>query len=219
MLKIIYTGKDTAKIEKAVLKAFDFAYKFFNLKLTNIIVCVSETRAEYNRILKRKTLDWEVGSASRDGRIDILGPLAMQNESCHSRAEFPQILKHEFTHLFIDKLAKGKTVPKWLDEGLAQYIAGQHKCNHNLSYLEEDFCQELGSLRGWDKNINHGAYSIAALFVAFLIKKYSFSKIKELIISLDKIYYYSRFKKIFFAIYKKELSEVERLFAVEVNSK
>jgi len=219
MLKIIYSGKDSAKIEKAVLKAFDFSYKFFKLEISDIVVHVYETRAEFDKRLGMETADWLVANASNNGEIDILSPSAMEKESSHDKSEFLQILKHEFTHLFVCGLAEGKSVPRWLNEGLAAYVAKQHQDDKGPLHFEENFCQELDTSKKWNNNVNHGAYSIAALFVAFLIKRYSFNKIKELIISLDKVYYYSEFKKIFFTVYKKELSEVEKLFAAEVNNK
>jgi len=219
MIKIIYSGENLKKIEKDIFIAFDFVHNFFKLEINNVIVRVYETRSEFNKKLGMETADWLVANASNDGEIDILSPLAMEKESSHNRSEFLQILKHEFTHLFVDNLTKGKSVPKWLNEGLATYIAKQHKNNKSVLYFEDNFCQKLSTPLDWDNNVNYNAYTIAALFVDFLIVKYSFNKIKELLVSLDKNYYYPNFKKIFFTVYQKELNEMEQLFISEVNSK
>ncbi|PIZ99441.1 MAG: hypothetical protein COX77_01485 [Candidatus Komeilibacteria bacterium CG_4_10_14_0_2_um_filter_37_10] len=219
MIKVIYKGKYSNKIKKEVIKAFDFSYKFFLVETSNIVIHIYETRAEFDKQLNMKTADWLVANSSTGGKIDILSPLAMEKESSHNKNEFTQILKHEFVHLFIDKLAKGRTVPKWLNEGLAAYVANQHQRKIGSIFIEEEFCKRLSTPKEWNENVDYNAYSIAALFVRFLINKYTFNKIKKLITSLDKSYYYPNFKKIFFSVYKKELYNVEQLFISEINSR
>lgn len=217
MIKIIYKGKDLTKREKDIQKTFDSVKKVFSVEISDVTVRVYENRAEFNKQLKKETADWLVANASNNGEIDILSPIAMEKESSHNKNEFLQILKHEFTHLFANKLAKGHAIPKWLNEGLAAYIAKQHQNDPKVIYIEKKFCKKLGTPSGWNDNVNYFAYDTAAYFVYFLIKKYSFKKIVKLIVSLDKNYYYDSFKEIFFKIYNKNLKEVESLFIEEIN--
>lgn len=219
MLKIIYKGEDAEMVKKDVQKAFDFVAKIFPVKILNIIVCIHDTRASYNKRLGKETEDWNIANADNNNRIDILSPKAFVKESCHPKTDFLPTLIHEFSHLFSFKLAGGNAIPLWLNEGFAQYVAGQDKKTKEPIYIENNFCEKFGTLRGWDKYVNYSAYTISALFVRFLIKKYSLDKIKELISSLDKVYSYSRFEKIFFEVYQKELSEVEKLFIANLNNK
>ena len=219
MIRIAYSGEYLEKIKKEVFEAFDFSYAFFKLEIPDVIVRVHKNRAEFDKQLGTKTANWLVANASDNGEIDILNPAAIEKESSHDKSEFLQILKHEFTHLFVDGLTNGKSVPKWLDEGLAAYIAKQHQNDKGPIYFEENFCQKLDTPREWDNNVNYDAYTIAALFVDFLISKYSFDKIKELLSSIDKSYYYPNFKKTFLAVYQKELEDVEQLFISEINGK
>lgn len=217
MIKVIYSGNDFKKIELEVLRAFNFVYKSFLIKTTNIIVRVYNNRLDFNKFLNRQTESWLVANTSNNNEIDILSPAAMQNESSHGKNEFLPILKHEFTHLFIDNLAKGRAIPMWLNEGFAAYIAKQHQKNVEPIYLEDNFCKKLDTQRGWNENVNFGAYTISALFVNFLIRKYSLVKIKKLIFSLDKHYYYNNFEIIFSKIYKKSINEAEKEFIMEIN--
>ena len=173
MIKVIYNGKDFKKVEADVKKAFDFVDKFFLIKTGKIIVRVYNNRLDFNKFLNRKTETWLVANASNNSEIDILSPLAMKNESSHSENEFLAILKHEFTHIFINNLAKGADIPLWLNEGLAAYVAKQHQKNTESFRCENGFSQKLDKPREWNKNIDSGAYPISALFVSFLIKKYS----------------------------------------------
>jgi len=218
MLKIVYKGKELDKINNEALKASKCLHKFFPEKDLNVRVFVYETRSAFDKRFGEKTEDWIVGRIGMDYKsTHILSPLAFKNESCHDSKEFLNVLEHELTHLYSDNLANGKILPKWLDEGLAQYIANQCKYIKNFKNTETNFCKKLGTLNGWNKRINYTAYPTAALFVNFLIKNYSFNKIKELITSLNKVYYYPSFKKIFFKVYGKDLSEIENLFIKSID--
>jgi hypothetical protein len=126
-----------------------------------------------------------------------LSPLAIKNESSHNENEFSSILKLEFTHLFVDHLVKGRAVLLWLNEETAQYIAKQYKSISNIRDIEDNFCKKMSTEAGWYKRIDYFAYPISALFVYFLVERYYFKKIKELLLLLDKKYNYPCFKKIF----------------------
>lgn len=217
MVKIEYKGKNLIKIEKDIKKILNELKRIFSVDVSKITIYIYDNRNEFNKKLKKETAEWLVANASDNNEIDILSPLAMEKESSHDKKEFLQILKHEFTHLFVHELSKSNTVPKWLNEGLASYIAGQHKDKQSGIYIDKDFCKKLSTTKGWNENVNYFAYDIAYLFVNFLIKKYSFKKIMKLICSLDSIYYHDSFKKTFKSIYKKDLKEVEELFIEKIN--
>jgi hypothetical protein len=222
MIKIIYSGKNTEKTKKDVLKAYNFVAKIFPVNISNITVRVHATRADYDKKLKRKSPDWEIADVSIKNEINVLSPFAIEKESPHPKNEFIPVLKHEFTHKFNAKLSGGldwKSIPRWLDEGLAQCVAKQDKRSSVKSEnIHLGFSKELAMETGWFKKIN-SSYDISSLFVRFLIRKYSIEKIKELISSLDRIYNYSRFEKTFFRVYGKKLSEVEELFITSLNKK
>ena len=149
--------------------------------------------------------------------INILSPFAFEKESSHDKKEFIQVLTHEIAHLFTFELSTGNAIPKWLNEGLASYFAGQYKNKKEVIYIEENFCKKLGSPKGWNDNVNYGAYAIASRFVVFLINKYSFDKIRKLILSLDKNYSFTSFKDTFSKIYGRSLNEIEMLFIKDIN--
>ena len=55
MIKVIYSGIDLKKVEEEVSKAFDFGYKTFLIKTTNITVRVYNNRLDFNKFLNRQT--------------------------------------------------------------------------------------------------------------------------------------------------------------------
>ena len=219
MFKIVYKGKDEEKIKKDTERAFNFIAKIFKINIPSIIVRVHSSRADYDKRLKRKSPDWEIADASVKNEINILSPTAFEKESPHSKKDFLSVLRHEFAHKFISKLSKNLDIPRWLDEGLAQYVSGQGKgITLKPKDIKEGFSKKIAKEASWKKETSL-SYDTSFLFVDFLIKKYSFNKIKELISSPDRDYDYSYFEKIFFKIYKKELTEVEKLFIENLTKK
>ncbi len=218
MIKIIYKGQDKNILKHKVLKAFNDTSKFFKDNLAGATIYIFSSRKEFNRYIGEETETWIIANASPNNEIAILSPVALQRDSIHSSREFLPVLKHEFAHLFVNKLANRKTVPKWLDEGLAQFVAKQYKdAEYAVKKVENDFCKKLATKSDWNKRVDRQAYQVAALFVHFLIKKYSFQKVKELLFLLDKKYNYANFKKVFFKVYRISLSEVEREFVKGIN--
>lgn len=221
MIKINYEGTDYERLNKEIIKIYEFLIDFFETKSFLIKVNIYDNKSDFNkRIGRMESPDWLVANASnKNNEINIISPLVMEKESNHNKNEFLQIIKHELTHLFINNLTKGKYIPMWLNEGIASYIAKQNQLKNKSIDIEKDFCKNLSTLEDWNKRVDNSAYEIASLFTLFLIKKYSFEKIKKLISSLEKEFSYENFKKIFFKVYKKDLSEVENMFILEMNNK
>lgn len=221
MIKINYEGTDYERLNKEILKIYESLIDFFETKPFPVKVNIYDNKSDFNkRIGRTESPDWLVANASsKNNEINILSPLLMEKESNHNRNEFLQIIKHELTHLFVNDLAKGNIIPVWLNEGIASYVAQQNQLKKKQIDIEKDFCKNLSTSEDWNKRVNNSAYEIASLFTLFLIKKYSFKKIKELISSLEKEFFYENFKKIFFEVYKKDISEIENMFILEMNNK
>lgn len=215
-LQLNYKGKDYSRIEELVVKAYADISLFFKGELENLIVCVHKRRKEFDKKLNRQTKLWEVANAM-NGQIDIIHIDSFLKESSHNRDEFLPILKHEIAHLFIEKMTKDKAVPKWLNEGLVSYASEQYKNIKFTNYIEEDFCEKLGTPKGWDEHSDYSAYNTASLFVNFLVEKYTLSKINELLLKLNNNYYYPDFEIIFKNIFGRDLKGLEREFLDNIN--
>ncbi len=217
-IRIDYKGKDYKKIEKLILRAYKETEVFFDKKIDSINIKLHKTRNSFEKKLKRKTFDWEIANASYRNEIDILHPIAFDKESSHGKKKFLSVLKHEIIHLFVDKMTKGTAVPKWLDEGFSSFVSGQYKnIKKQNNYIEQNFCKKLGTSKGWNEYSNYCAYQTATLFIEFLVNKYSLNKIKKLISSLDKNYYYPDFQKIFTKTIGEDLEKLEKKFIKEIN--
>lgn len=215
-LQLNYKGKDYSRIEGLVIKAYGDISSFLKDELENLIVYIHKGRKEFDKNLNRQTKLWEVANAM-DGQIDIIHIDYFSKESSHNEGEFIPILKHEITHLFIEKITSEKSVPKWLNEGLASFVSGQHKDIKFPIYIEKDFCEKLGTPKGWDEHSNYDAYSTSSLFVSFLAEKYTLDKITKLLSKLDRNYYYPNFESTFKDLLGKDLKGLENEFVDSIN--
>jgi hypothetical protein len=216
MINIYYNGKDRNELEKQVLLAAKEVAIFFDKSPEKIDIKIHKTRKEFDKECQQRSREWVVANAN-NGRINILHPDAFEKESSHPREEFLLVLKHEFTHIFLELLSSGHMIPRWLNEGLANHIADLKRPQDNL-FIEENFCKKLGTSKGWDENVNYFAYQTAQLFVSFLVKKFSVKKVIKLISGLEKNYYYESFNKSFTKLMGKSLEEVESEFIKELNT-
>ena len=214
-LQLNYKGRDYNKIRELANKAYNDIALYLGDNLENLNVSVHKNRKEFEKKLNRKTKLWEVANAM-NGEINIIHIDSFEKESSHKSDEFFPILNHEIAHLFIEKMAGNKAVPNWLNEGISSYLSGQYKNIKLPIYIEENFCNKLGTPKGWDEHSDYCAYDTALLFVNFLVEKFTFDKIKEMLLKLDKNYYYSNFEVVFKNIFGKNLKELEIEFVDKI---
>ena len=120
-----------------------------------------------------------------------------------NKEEFWQALKHEYCHIYFRQITGG-SYPLWLNEGLANYLAGQEKKETNpldvFSYFNKT---------------DTGIYNVGYFWIKFLIKKFGKKKIVQLIHNLKtkRKMTPGLFAKIFQEFYgfkfnKKELTDI-----------
>jgi len=215
-LQLNYKGKDYNKTKELVIRAYNDISLRLKDKLENLTVCIHKDRRKFEKKLNRKTKLWEVANVM-NGEINILNIDSFTKESSHKAEEFFPILKHEIAHLFIDRKTDDKAVPKWLDEGLASYVSDKYKDIKHSILIEEDFCEKLGTPKGWDEYSDYHAYDTASLFVNFLVEKYTLDRIIKLLSELGRNYYYPDFEAVFKNIFGKNTKELEKEFINRIN--
>jgi len=152
-----------------------------------------QSRKDYDEIMGRKTEDWVVGTAESGG-FYILDPKVYTKESSHKDiAHFWKVIGHEYAHLFYEKKV-GANVPKWLNEGLASYLAEQ---NYSLPTLDD--AVDVGKY--FDKSDNK-IYSVGNFWVRYLIKTYGKEKFIRMLglLSTSKVTK-AKFSKVFDKVY------------------
>ncbi len=130
--------------------------------------------------------DWVVGSSIDD---DLLMVSPLNPGSMHTYGSLMQVIVHEFVHIAVYYTWKDRGInalPNWLNEGYAQYEAGQisdyirkavkssltDKTPPTWSQLETASAMEFGQMNG---------YGLSVMIVEFLVDKYGIDKLVLLI--------------------------------------
>lgn len=136
--------------------------------------------------------DWVVGSSINDELL-LVSPLNPGN--AHTYQSLMQVIVHEFTHIAIYYAREEKAsndIPRWLNEGYAQYEAGQinehirkvvkskltDKTTFSWIQLETASAMEFGKMNG---------YGFSATIVEFLIVTFGIDKLVLLIKEPEKL--------------------------------
>ena len=119
-------NKKNQKINKFLSETKKELSDFFNIKVEQPNIFFLDSRKDINKTWGRKMPEWSSGWA-KNSNIFILNPKIYTKESSHKKIEhFWKTIKHEYCHLYFKKLT-GTSYPKWLNEGLACYLAKQIK--------------------------------------------------------------------------------------------
>lgn len=130
--------------------------------------------------------DWVVGSCNGD-ELMMVSPL--NPGSVHNYESLMQVIVHEFVHIAVSYARGDKgwtTLPRWLNEGYAQYEAGQindhirkivkssvmAKTPPTWSQLDTVSIMEFGNMNG---------YGLSVTIVEFLVDTYGIDKLVLLI--------------------------------------
>jgi len=176
---------------------------FFGVDIDLPPVFFVQSRKDIDKIWRRKTEDWFCAWANTGG-IYILHPKVFAKESDHKAAYFWKVLKHEYVHLYYRRMV-GTGNPRWLNEGLACYLAKQEKSVPDKKLL-------LGLNKFFDRG-DKDIYGVGYFWTKYLIEKYGKAKLLKLIKTISsettKNKFNTSFKKIYgFGLTREELSKI-----------
>lgn len=190
--------KDDKRLNNFLKKSQKELSVFFGIKIYFPSVFFITSRKQYDDIWKTKSKDWMVGGAN--GRnIFILDPEIYTKESSHKDPnDFWLVLKHEYCHIAFRQYC-GHNIPKWLNEGLANYLAGQVK--------KKPTKEEALRVFDYYRKIDWRIYDIGYFWTKLLIEKFGKKKLLTLIRSMNFQTNEKEFAKIFYKIYKIGFTE------------
>lgn len=195
-IKEIDNGKFDGFYEKAMRELGDFFDKDW-VENRPALIFVPD-RKTYNSIRGKETDDWEIAFASNDS-IYVLDPKAYENDTCHvySDENFFMLIKHELAHSFWNLFTPWHR-PVWLSEGLALYLAGQHKTR----IKPKGFSNFLGF------HHEHGrlVYDEPGFVVGLLVDKFGKGKLLELLRDLGPVESEKEFYDLFEKVYGFKIS-------------
>lgn len=166
---------------------------FFNIKIQPPLVFFVRSRRDIDKLWGRKTENW-MSAWVWNNDVFILHPKVYTKESIHKDiAHFWEALEHEYCHLYFRALT-GTCLPRWLNEGLACYLAHQTKKPPTKE-------EALSVFEYYDKS-DRKIYAVGYFWVKFLIEKFGKAKLLKLIKTIHPKMTKWRFAASFHQIYK-----------------
>lgn len=136
-----------------------------------IDVYVLSTEADFHRLQPGRTPDWADGTAwPAHGLIFLKSPSIRPGTA----APLEQVLEHELVHVLLGQAFGARPVPRWLQEGMAQFYSGEATWERAIALARNDFGIEpmpLASITGGfppDPVRAELAYAQSADFVTWL---------------------------------------------------
>jgi len=198
------SGADESKFNKKMagfLKSIQEELDdFYDISIEQPSVFFIDSRKEINEIWGRKTEEW-FSAWAKDGSIFILNPEVYTKESNHKDINhFWQSLKHEYCHLYYRKITN-TGYPKWLNEGLANYLAGQVK--------KKPTKREALRVFDYYQKLDWRIYNIGYFWTKLLIERFGKKKLLTLIKSIGSQTTEKEFAKKFHRVYKFHYSKTD----------
>lgn len=150
--------------------------KFFGIRLELPSVIFVRSRQEIDKLWGKKTENW-LCAWTKDGIIYIIDPKVFTKESNHTADQFGQVLIHEYVHLYFHAITNNNK-PRWLNEGLACYLAGQIK----KIPAEADLIVLNSFFNEGEKKV----YGVGYYWVKYLIKRYAHKRLLQLIKTIHR---------------------------------
>lgn len=214
-IAFVYYSPKEKRIEKIVhdlSDGYQRIFQFFGFSIPSFKLVLLYARKEMDELRQEETPSWLVGQANKD-TICLFSPSVFEKESPHKRREFKKVLFHEMTHLFIRQI-HSSCEPRWLEEGLAYFVAGQRGKEQfdSCFFLNQELPFLVDVEKRWQKALPHGAYTISFLLVEFLIKRFGKEKIIKFLSSLQGKYSRKKLCQNFGQIYGHEITEIAEEF-------
>lgn len=188
-------------ITNAYQKNFDFFQDVVPVKVHLVY-----TRGEMDSLLGRKTEDWVVGTFNtKKHAIYVFAPSVYEKESSHRVEDFPYTIAHEMAHIFTAE-QYGLKDPKWLNEGLAGYVAQDYEV---IKMNKGRICplRSMHTYKQWDKNHN---YPQAFSFTKYLIDRFGKEAFLRFYRKLEDEVGYEEFAEKFQVSFNTSLADCEK---------
>lgn len=171
---------------------------------------------EQFRHLREQTPEWVVGQY--DGKLRL--PVTSDPQG----AQFRQTVWHEYTHVIVHELGRGRC-PTWLNEGLAEHESlhqGRKDAPRLRTALQASRTIPMAHLHEHFGNVNSAeeaalAYEQSLSLVTFLVERYGLWRVKRLLKGVGEGAL--PFEEAFFNEFHLRLSDLERRWLEWVRSR
>ncbi|NOX88929.1 MAG: hypothetical protein GXO77_07875 [Calditrichaeota bacterium] len=175
--------------------------KFFTRSSDSpVTVLIIKSETEFRKYFRNQIPEWSQAIAMPEERSIVL-KLANADQIKKS----PQILLHEIVHVLVFDYTRGRTIPTWLNEGLAEYFSEGTLSFDKKILLADAIVQKrvldftaIDTLAHLDYIRARLAYIQAQSAVVFLVDRYGRAKLHDLLSYMAENHtFYRAFKKIY----------------------
>lgn len=193
-------SKFNKKIEEFLKTTQKELSDFYGVTIDQPSIFFIDSHQEIEKIWRKKIEKW-CSAWAKDGDIYILNPEIYTKESSHKDIKhFWQVLRHEYCHLYYRNIT-GVGYPKWLNEGLANYLAGQVKKKPTKE-------EALRVFDYYDKS-DWRIYNIGYFWTKLLIEKFGRKKLLILVKIINPQVTEKEFARKFHKVYGIHYSRVD----------
>lgn len=148
------TGKSLPEIENRIRNQIEeFSHKVtgWDDSVDTILVKIAYTRQQFDESTYGLMPDWSIGAADPSSNTIIL----FFPESSKSPKAI-ELVKHEMAHLLLHNALDGIPIPRWFDEGFAQWVSGPIEQGQSIrlamAYLTGESVNlwELETVNSWN---------------------------------------------------------------------
>lgn len=114
-------------------------------------VVIADNKSDFLRYAGRQAPDWSAGITDYNSdRIIMKSPKLGKTTSW----DYDETLRHEVAHVVIGQNVNPMRLPRWLNEGLAMIIAGQHSIGQMYTLAQHVASDHLISLSGLEQMLH-----------------------------------------------------------------
>jgi len=146
-------------------------------------ILITKSRREYEKYTRRAVPEWSQAVA-----FTGQGLIVLRLATAEDIKSSPQVLLHELTHIFIAARYPEQRIPRWLNEGLAQYLSGQRLSVQQKVFLANAVSAKkiialsaIDSVLGYSAPRAHLAYAQSLAAVDFIVRAYGRAKLRLLL--------------------------------------
>ena len=184
-LDIYAHDKKVAEDTKGILESsYQKISRFLEDSLTNVVnVYIVDSDNEFHSLVGNSFPDWGVGCAiPEQGVIVLKSPLHFKYYQ-----SFSQVVTHELAHVFLGKFSRGKSIPRWLDEGFAMYQSHEWSIGRDVAVARAVLTgsilplSQIETVNAFGQSKAELAYTESFLAMSYLYHEYGVGTEKELL--------------------------------------
>lgn len=176
------------KLAKEIKSILESSYKELSYSLDEslthpVTVYVADSEKDFQSQTGGNFPDWGIGYAvSKHNLIVIKSP-----DHFRYNKSLDQLLAHELAHIFLEKKAGGKDLPRWMEEGFAMQKSHEWQIGQDLSVVRALFTRSIfplssmEDLNSFPESKAQLSYTLSFLAISYFFKEYGERSFSDLV--------------------------------------